>query len=75
VGRVVNVVKGRRLLGASLLVVLASLALSACELVELADDADSYKGPPFIKAPDGKEPTVLRYEEVAFSSRRMESSP
>jgi hypothetical protein len=111
VGRVVNVVKGRRLHGASLLVVLASLALSACELVELADenneefprlideqhglygqvgfgsteaqiratfgepgdgdgffplDADSYKGPPFIKAPDGKEPTVLRYEEVAF---------
>jgi hypothetical protein len=29
-------------------------------------DADSYRGPEFIKAPDGRKPTVLRYDEVAF---------
>ena len=90
---------------------LASLALSACDLFEISDesdeqfprlideqkgrygevgfgsteaevraafgepgggdgfyplDADSYSGPEFIKAPDGRKPTVLRYEEVAF---------
>jgi hypothetical protein len=29
-------------------------------------DADSYRGPPSIRSPDRRKPTLLRYEEVAF---------
>jgi hypothetical protein len=111
VGNTSLTVEGSRLLGAALLVLLASLALSACDLFEISDesderfprlideqrgrygqvglasteaevraafgepgdgdgfyplDADSFRGPEFIKAPDRRKPTVLRYEEVAF---------
>jgi hypothetical protein len=106
-------VKGSQPFGAGLLLVFASLALSACDLLEVgpADEsndqfprlideqqgrygqvgfgsteaevraafgepgsedgffplaAESYSGPVFIKAPDGRKPTLLRYEEVAF---------